>query len=111
MSTSASNPEVDSWNGELGYPDTEIDDTEYTVTWYRWVIVFLFSLFNVNCAIQIIGYNALAAQLILAFDVNIFAVTMLIVLPQLVFIPMSFVTASIFNNLRVHHVVYICCTV
>ena len=23
---------------------------------------------------------------------------------------MSFVTASIFNNLRVHHVVYLCCT-
>ena len=34
---------------------------------------------------------------------------MLIVLPQLVFIPMSFVTASIFNNLRVHHVIYCCC--
>ena len=60
-STGASSPDADSWDGELGYPVLEIDDTEYIVTRYRWVMIALYSLFNVNCAIQIIGYNALAA--------------------------------------------------
>ena len=63
VSTGESSPESDSWNGTLGYPDFEIDETEYTVTWYRWVMVLLFSLFNVNCAIQIIGYSTVAVQL------------------------------------------------
>ena len=71
VSTGDSSPRADSdsWDGTLGYPDLEIDDTEYVVTWYRWVMVILFSLFNINCAIQIIGYNTLAAQLVTAFDI------------------------------------------
>ena len=51
-STGDSSPkESNSWDGDLGYPDLDDDDTEYRVTWYRWVMVLLYSLFNINCAI------------------------------------------------------------
>ena len=43
--------ESNSWDGDLGYPVLDDDDTEYRVTWYRWVMVLLYSLFNINCAI------------------------------------------------------------
>ena len=51
-STGDSSPdESNSWDGDLGYPVLDDDDTEYKVTWYRWVMVLLYSLFNINCAI------------------------------------------------------------
>ena len=81
MSTGDSSPRADSWDGDLGYPDLEDDDTVYKVTWYRWVMVLLYSLFNVNCAIQIIGYNTLEVQLGSVFGVSSLAVALLIVLP------------------------------
>ena len=81
MSTGDSSPRADSWDGDLGYPDLEDDDTVYKVTWYRWVMILLYSLFNVNCAIQIIGYNTLEVQLGSVFGVSSLAVTLLIVLP------------------------------
>lgn len=46
-------------------------------------------------------------QLTLAFDINESWVITLLILPSLLYIPMSFVTASLYNNLLVHHVVYI----
>ena len=81
VSTGDSSPRADSWDGDLGYPDLEDDDTVYKVTWYRWVMILLYSLFNVNCAIQIIGYNTLEVQLGSVFGVSSLAVTLLIVLP------------------------------
>ena len=81
MSTGDSSPRADSWDGDLGYPDLEDDDTVYKVTWYRWVMILLYSLFNVNCAIQIIGYNTLEVQLGSVFGVSSLAVALLIVLP------------------------------
>ena len=80
---------------------------KFRVTGYRWLIMILFASSIFNGAIVIVGFSSLLTQMALAFDVDMTWVTLLIILPSLLYIPMSFVTASLYNKLRTNQVVYL----
>ena len=70
----------------------------------------LFAGIILNGPIVIVGYSSLLNQMKLAFGVHEAWVITLLILPSLMYVPMSFVTASLYNNLRTYHVVSIAAT-
>ena len=60
-----------------------------------------------NNAIVTVGFASLVSEMGLVFGVASIYVVMLITLPSIEYVPLSFVIAWLFNNMKTNYVVYI----
>ena len=67
----------------------------------------LFAYTNFVCPMVIVGFGVLLNELVLAFNISAAWVIALLILPNLLYVPMTFVAIWLYDNMRTHHVVYI----
>ena len=93
---------------KVGFPaaaKSEDGQQEFRVTAYRWVILGTFAGIVLNNAVATVGYAAIVPAIVLVYGVPTMAVLVLLALPAIEFVPVSFGVAWLFNHLRTHHVV------
>ena len=79
----------------------------FRVTGYRWIILVLFSGMILTGSVVSVGFSSLVNQMTLGFGVDQGWVVVLLIIPSTVYIPMSFLSANLYNKMRTHHVVYL----
>ena len=79
----------------------------FRVTGYRWIILVLFAGMVLTGSVVSVGFSSLVNQMTLGFGVDQGWVIVLLIIPSTVYIPMSFVSAQLYNRMRTHHVVYL----
>ena len=84
-----------------------IDEKEYTLTRYRWVILFLFSGCVLNPSLVGIGYSPIALQVSEAYGVNIFWVNFCALSSSVWYVPMTMCSSLMYSKMKRHHVMII----
>ena len=70
------------------------------MTWYRWVILAVFSGIAFNCNMVVASFNALVDPMKTGFAVNEAWIIIMMTVPHIIYAPMSVVTAKMFQTFR-----------
>ena len=83
---------------------TKSGRVDFKVTPYRWIILALFCglIFNLVCTT--VGFASFVKQIKVAYQVESWAVLILIVIPTALYAIMNFAGASLFSHMKIHSV-------
>jgi len=86
------------------FASTTNGSANYQTTWYRWVILSLYTACSLNNAIIILTFSPIATYVAKVYDVNVLWANMCAICFSLTFIPMNFVAIKMYKVWPVHYV-------